>query len=178
MSYAARRKTESVTLAEVGVDFLGIKAKWVSDREQQTAAWEMYVELVTRVALQELPGDRGLLREALTSLHSLFGETRRILKQHGPGVARRLTPDSIAFAQIALTVLNVSLRPFLSKWHPALQDYETARGDKVSPFAHEQQWSENKTMRGELDVIREQLHVYADLLAEGAGIDALHVTQP
>jgi hypothetical protein len=60
------------------------KGKWKADREQQNAAWEMYVELVTRIAIQPLSEDRGLLREALTSLYSLFPKTRRILKQHRP----------------------------------------------------------------------------------------------
>src|SRR5436305_7365354 len=125
MDYPWRRKTESASLAEVEVTFLGfVKAKWVADREQQNAAWEMYVELVTRIAMRALPDDQGLLREALTSLYSLFAETRRILKEHGPGVARELSRDAITFAHLAVAVLNVVLRPFLSKWHPALEEYE------------------------------------------------------
>lgn len=175
MDYPWRRKTESTSLAEVEVTFLGfIKAKWVADREQQNAAWEMYVELVTRIAMQALPDDQGLLREALTSLYSLFAETRRILKQHGPGVARELSRDAITFAHLAVAVLNVVLRPFLSKWHPALEEYESQRDTGYSQAAHERKWEQNTQLRTDLEEIRKKLSAYADLLAEAAGIDALH----
>jgi hypothetical protein len=36
-------------------------------RQEREAAWEMYVELVTRVTVVPLGADRGLVREALTS---------------------------------------------------------------------------------------------------------------
>jgi len=175
MDYGKRRKTESTNLAEVEVSFLGfLKAKWVADREQQIAAWEMYVELVTRVSMQPLADDEGLVREALTSLYSLFGETRRILKQHGPGVARELKRDSITFAHLAIAVLNIILRPFLSKWHPLLQEHETLRDASTSPASHERGWERNADARKALADVRANLTQYANLLAEAAGIDPLH----
>lgn len=175
MTYSQERNTESTKLAEVEVTFLGfLKAKWVADREQQNAAWEMYVELVTRISMQPLADDQGLLREALTSLYSLFAETRRILKQHGPGVARQLTRDSITFAHLAIAVLNVVLRPLLSKWHPLLQEWESRRAGTASLAEHERAWTRNAELRKELVKVREELTVYANLLAEAAGIDPLH----
>ena len=38
----------------------------------------MYIELVTRIAVIELRPEEGLLREALSSLYSLFDTTRKI----------------------------------------------------------------------------------------------------
>jgi hypothetical protein len=177
MSYWFRRKTESVALQEVNVSWplLGISSKWVADRAQQTAAWEMYTELVTRVTLQPLAEDQGSLREALTSVHSLFGETRRILKQYGPRVAHKLQDDAITFAHLAVAVLNVELRPFLTTWHPALQEYESKRGDGVSAYEHEQRWDRKKELRKDLAEVRDVLRIYADHLARAAGIDPLHV---
>lgn len=175
MGYAEDRKKESTTLTEVEVTFLGfLRAKWVADREQQNAAWEMYVELVTRISMQPLKDDEGVLREALSSLYSLFAETRRILKQHGPGVARQLAKDSITFAHLAIAVLNVVLRPVLSKWHPLLQDWESRRPATTSPAEHERAWSEAAALRKEIAKVRENLTVYANLLAEAAAIDPLH----
>lgn len=176
MNYFSRRKTESVKLTKVQVSaFKLFNAEWVADRDQQTAAWEMYVEVVTRISLQPLPADQGLLREALNSIYSLFAETRRILKQHGPGVARQLAPDSITFAHIAIAVLNTILRPFLARWHPTLEAYEATRGENVSAFTHEQAWTHNAALRKELEEVRHELAIYAGLLAEAAGIEALHV---
>jgi len=111
--YLRRRRTESVRLEEVEVSWLGIKGKWVADRDQQRAAWEMYVELITRISIQPFPPNEGLLWEALTSLYNLFGETRRILKTYGPGVARPMDGGSVSFGQLAVNVLNVVLRPCL-----------------------------------------------------------------
>jgi hypothetical protein len=49
----------------------GLKGIWEPDQSEQTAAWEMYVELITRVAVVEIGPTVGLLREALDSLYSL-----------------------------------------------------------------------------------------------------------
>ena len=165
---------ESVELSEVEVSFLGIKGKWVADRAQMDAAWEMYVELVTRVAVQALAPGTGLLREALSSLHSLFGETRRILKAHGPGVARPLHPTALSFGIVAVDVLNQVLRPLLSRWHAQLQAYEATRGSGTSPLDHESKWEHAPALRAELERVRNQLSAYADLLAKAAGVPALH----
>lgn len=40
------------------------------NRVQQRAAWKLYVELVTRIAVQKLDDDEGLLRKTLNSLLS------------------------------------------------------------------------------------------------------------
>src|SRR5207244_862732 len=80
-------KSVSVSL---GLPFgLGsISGTWEPDEEERRAAWEMYVELITRIAVQELRESEGLLREALSSLYTLFGTTRQILRDHGPEVAQ------------------------------------------------------------------------------------------
>jgi hypothetical protein len=61
-------------------------AEWETDSTQRNAAWALYVELVTRVAVQELAEDAGLVREAMNSLYTLFGTTREILRSAGPDV--------------------------------------------------------------------------------------------
>ncbi len=60
---------------------------WEVNRKQQEAAWSLYVELVTRIAVQPLALDQGLVREAMNSLYSLFDTTREILKAAGPRVS-------------------------------------------------------------------------------------------
>lgn len=165
---------ETVELSEVEVSFLGIKGKWVADRRQMDAAWEMYVELVTRVAVQSLEQNEGLLREALTSLYALFGETRRILKAYGPGVARPLRPAALTFGTIAVDVLNKVLRPLLSHWHPTLQAYEATRSPGTTPLEHESRWTHAAALRTDLARVRTQLGTYAELLASVAAVPHLH----
>ena len=56
-------------------------ASWESDQTERRAAWELYIELVTRIAVQPLATKEGLMREALNSLYNLFGSTREILRK-------------------------------------------------------------------------------------------------
>jgi hypothetical protein len=74
-----------------------------SDR---VAAWELYVELVTRVALLLPKGDE---RIALNSVHQIFGFGRDLIRKHEPG-AREL-------AKLVIPVLDQVVRPFMTKWH-------------------------------------------------------------
>ena len=174
VTYLGRRKTESVRLDSVEWGWLGIKGTWVADREQQTAAWEMYVELITRIAIQPLGDDEGLDREALSSLYSLFSETRRILKTHGPSVAEPVKKGTVSFGQLAVLVLNKLLRPFLSKWHPQLSAHEASRPANVSQLQHERNWNDqHQKFREELRELARRLRQYAALLAEAAGIEPI-----
>ena len=82
-------KQSSAVLKEVSVSLpFGIgSAKWVPDPTEQNAAWSLYIELVTRIAVQSLGFEQGLLREALNSLYTLFGTTREVFE--GSGAQRR-----------------------------------------------------------------------------------------
>ena len=77
-------------------------ASWEADPTERNAAWELCVELVTRVAVQSLHPQEGLVREAMNSLYSLFGSTREILRKAGPDVGA--SHDSVG--GIAIAVLN------------------------------------------------------------------------
>lgn len=143
--------------------------QWEVDRTQSRAAWSLYIELVTRIAVEPLQADEGLVREALNSLYSLFGTTREILKAAGPDVG--ISINSVG--GIAIAVLNRGLRPFLAKWHPLLQAWEAKRLPDLSPSEHEQQWSEEGNLRDELEKLRQDLKQYANALAEIAGVEEL-----
>jgi hypothetical protein len=152
----------------------GITGEWEVDESQKRAAWEMYVELITRISVQPLEADEGLLREALTSLYTLFGETRRILRQYGPDVATPAKRRFLSFGAIAVDVLNVWLRPVLARWHPLLADHESRRPTTSSPVQHERAWQHDQALRAELEILRGKLTAYADLLADVCGVPSLH----
>jgi hypothetical protein len=122
-------------------------AEWEPDETESRAAWSLYIELVTRIAVEPLEANEGLLREALNSLYSLFGTTREILKAAGPDVG--ISHNSLG--GIAIAVLNRGLRPFLTKWHPRLQVWEAKRPSDVSFQEYEQQWTQEPELRQELD---------------------------
>jgi hypothetical protein len=161
-------------LARVTVKLPWLEGEWEADEAQRNAAWEMYVELVTRIAVQALGPSDGLLREALTSFYSLFAETRRILRQYGPSVATAREKGTLTFGQLAVDVLNRSLRPLLAKWHPLLEEYESSRPSGRSRLEHERAWSQREALRFEIEACRANLVAYADLLAAVCGIQPLH----
>jgi hypothetical protein len=160
-------------LTSVSLRSVKLKLPWVGEVElapddtERQAAWSLYIELVTRVAIQALDPDEGVLREALASLHSLFGTTRETLKSAGPQVGA--SRDSVG--GIAIRVLNEGLRPVLTRWHPELQAYEATRAVEVSPREHERRWPHAEELRLELERLRTDLGTYARALGVIAGVE-------
>lgn len=71
-------------------------------------AWDIFVELSTRITASNFCENSGV-KEAIISLYSLFTIIRQYLHDHGKE-CHEITP-------IILCLLNLTLRPFLAKWH-------------------------------------------------------------
>lgn len=169
------------TSIKVSLDlpFIGrIEGTWQPDESEKRAAWEMYVELITRISVAELLPQEGLLREALSSLYSLFDTTRKILRDYGPSVAQPKGEENLSFGYLAVAILNTVLRPVLAKWHPLLLDYESSRPDSISTLEWERRWEKNEELRQVLNEVRQVLIEYANLLAEVAGVPPLIIERP
>jgi hypothetical protein len=164
-----------LTEVSVGINVPGIlklEGKWRPDELERTAAWEMYVELITRVALNPRGPQEGAVRDALDSLYSLFGTTREILRRHGPAVARLKGGSQLSFGHLALAILG-ALRPFLGRWHAQLRAYEALCPPGVSSVVYEQNWPPRGAFEVELAQLQLALKGYAALLAEAAGVPQL-----
>jgi hypothetical protein len=170
-------------ITEVGVE-LGwgpakVSGTWEPDTAERDAAWELYVELVTRISVVPLAPGHGILREALTSLYQLFGVSREILRKYGPGIARPVKKaGQYRFGHLTVWMLNAALRPVLAKWHPELQRWEASRPERSSVVEHEEAWDRSAELRAELEALRRLLLQYAEILATvceaPALIDATH----
>lgn len=123
---------------------------WQPKEADKDAAWELYIELLTRVTTQALTSEEGTEPAALTSVNSLFKTTRDILKGHGR--------ECIHFSKVAIVVLNQVIRPFTAKWHPVFE---------AGPLK-----AEYKTQfRSELMALQEKLIVYTHILAKIADVE-------
>jgi len=160
---------------EVGLNLGVVKLKgtWKPNDTQRRAAWELYVELVTRIAVVPLAANEGLLREALSSLYALFAITRDVLRRHGPQVALPTRDSDYSLGQIAVAVLNNELRPVLARWHPVLEDWELRRPPERSRADHEDAWQHAEALRSELASTRQRLAAYAQLLAVACSVPDL-----
>ena len=138
-----------LTNIKLNVGFM--EAEFEAKPDDQEAAWEMYVELITRTLTQELRDEDGDEKTALDSVHSLFPITREILKSKG----RKCE----SFTKIAVIVLNQIVRPFTAKWHKL--EIEDAFNDPVKC----------KEFREELKQLQKKMRVYSAMLASIAGVE-------
>jgi hypothetical protein len=163
--------TVSISLPVLGISELKVDRL----RPDRALAWNLYVELNTRGATQELGEDEGLLRENMDSLYTLYRATREALKAAGPpneGADLRL------FHKVGFEVLNGRLRGFLAKWHPRLKAVQDLHPGK-SQASIEAEWADAKVCRAELVELRAELRGYADrVLAVAKGTHARDLGGP
>ena len=144
-----------ITKAKVKIPWVG-ELEVEVDETARNAAWELYVELHTRVAVQPLKGD-AIIREALGSLHSLFPTSREILRRYGPSVGVKRG----SVGAIAMGVLNKGLRPVLTHWHPRLADHEAKCPSECSRHEHESNWKHRREAIAALEELRKDLRKYS-----------------
>ena len=69
----------SMTSLKIKLPFL--ETEWQPHDVDKDAAWELYIELLTRITTQNLSPDEGDELTALESIYSLFGLTREIIRR-------------------------------------------------------------------------------------------------
>lgn len=130
-----------------------LEMDWAPSDVDKEAAWDLYVELLTRITTQALPDEDGVESTALESVYRLFPITRETLKHYGR--------KAVGFSRIAIIVLNQIVRPFTAKWH------RLANNDAFNDPAN------CKIFRNELVDLQEQLKNYTKLLADLASVEDL-----
>lgn len=140
-----------MTSLKIKAPFLDME--WRPQDEDKSAAWELYIELLTRITIQPLSQQEGNESTALTSVYSLFDLTRGIIKANGR--------HCIEFTKIAVVVLNQIVRPFTAKWHKKLLEGAFQELDECQQF------------RSELSELQWKLRTYTKMLADMAGVEDL-----
>jgi hypothetical protein len=133
--------------------------------DNRLVAWQMFVETTTRVSTQPLAPGTGNLREALTSLYNLFQAVRTSLSDARPS---RQGGDGPTVEELGVAMLNRELRPFLSRWHPLLSEWEQGHGNEP-----ERSWEHNLECRAELAELQQRLNKYVVGFAKLAGLQAI-----
>ena len=140
-------------LEKVRLNLGAIQADLSFQSPDKDAAWEMYVEMLTRIVTQPLHSESGDEKTALDSMYQLFPLTREILRRQGRG--------TIEFSKIAIPILNQVVRPFTAKWHK-----ESLSG----AFDDE---NKRREFRDELELLLVDLRNYNGMLAEIACVEDL-----
>jgi hypothetical protein len=153
MATVLPRYKRSIRLTEITVSVPQFsKLQFAITKGSRHVAWQLFVEAVTRTSSQPLDSETGRLREALTSLYGLFAATREILKKSQPS---QQTGKDPTVEHLAIALLNVELRPFLSRWHPSLRDWERTHPDDAE--AH---WPDSAACRTSLAAMQKRLVAY------------------
>lgn len=140
-----------MTNLKINLQFL--EMEWSPQEADKNAAWELYIEMLTRIATQYLEPAHGDEATALESIHRLFDLTRNIIKSHGR--------ECIEFTKIAIVVLNQVIRPFTTKWH---------RQMLAGCFEDEEKC---ELFRDELARLQKELRKYGKMLADIASVEDL-----
>lgn len=151
MKWRAWLEKWDMTSLRIKTPFLDME--WNPKDADKAAAWELYVELLTRVTTQSLEDVAGDEETALSSIYAVFGLTRDVLRHNG----RHCTE----FTKIAIVVLNQVVRPFAAKWHKLAQSQAFDNPEKRAQF------------RGELKELQSVLRTYTRMLGEMAGVEDL-----
>lgn len=130
-----------------------LEMEWEPKDEDKSAAWDLYIELLTRITTQPLKPTDGSEAAALESVYLLFPITRKIIKENGR--------HCIEFTKIAVVVLNQVIRPFTAKWHGL-----ASHGAFDDP-------KQCEDFRNELADLQVFLIKYTGLLANMAGVEDL-----
>ena len=138
-----------MTGLKISVPYL--EMEWSPSDSDKAAAWDLYVELLTRITTQPLADKHGNEQSALDSVFSLFASTRSILRIHGRECGE--------FTKIAIVVLNQIVRPFTTKWHRIATEIGFGEATVAAEF------------RDELKTLQELLRRYTGMLAQMADVE-------
>jgi len=137
-------------LSSLKINLSILEMEWNPSDADRHAAWDMYIELLTRVATQPLAEEDGDEASALTSLHTVFPLTREIIRSNF---------GCVEFAKIAVVVLNQVMRPFTARWHRLSLENAFADAANCARF------------RDELCELQKDLLEYTKMLGSMAGIE-------
>ena len=70
MGKVSEARSGSLKKVSVSLPFGLGSAEWEADSTERYAAWSLYVELVTRISVQPLHEDEGILREVLNRTYA------------------------------------------------------------------------------------------------------------
>jgi len=140
-------------LKNIKLNFKFAEVEFEPKTVDKDAAWELYVELITRVSTQTLLPEEGDEETALVSIYKLFEITREILRKQGR--------ECIEFTKLAVIVLNQVVRPFAAKWHKLSLENAFESKEKCDEF------------RKDLAELQVQLRNYTKLLANIAEVEDL-----
>lgn len=148
--------------AEIGVGSQKIKIK--PNQSDMQIAFKLYVELSTRKIGLPIDFDHDVIDEIYNSWYDFFKITRELIKEI-PVVKARNCQSTKDITRISIDVLNIGLRPTLTKWQARYRRwYEKEIGkpenEKLSPQDIQQKFPQFSVLKEEMQIVNKNLIEY------------------
>ena len=124
---------------------------WAPQEADRGLAWDLYVELMTRITTQDLDDNEGDDVTALKSVYTLFPLSRDYMHHHGV--------RSVNTAALLTAYLNQKVRSFTAKWHKRSLD---EKWEESSHQPHPEFRADLKTLQPVLRQLADALSHLAD----------------
>ncbi len=146
-----------------------------ANRENVRIAYEAWIELITRKAGLPFDEEHDTIVEVYNSWYELFSKLRSLAKTV-PAHRLATCPDSQRLVEIMVEVLNVGIRPHLTKWQAKFRRWYDKRAsdepDKA-PQAIQREYPDYEALIADLKQVNQGIVVYTNWLRKVAGGEKL-----
>lgn len=107
-----KRSVKSIDVDKIELGLQGPKVTLKLNKKNQEIAYKLWVELSTRKISLEYDEDNDVIEEVYNSWYNFFKIAREIIKE----MPATQIQDSAKLIELTLEVLNLGMRPHLTKW--------------------------------------------------------------
>jgi hypothetical protein len=165
--FRSLRKHRSLKPIELNIQLAGIGTiKLQPNWEDVQVAHKIWAELVTRKAAIEIDPENDVIVEVYDSWYALFQRMRQLLADV-PSECIRTEKSTQKLVDVAVSTLNLGLRPHLTKWQALFRNWWTNTQEElrnVSPQEHQRKFPQYQELVSEMRLVNQQLIQYASQL--------------
>lgn len=156
------------------------------DETDRQCAWELYCEIVSRVAVVGKVDERGndifvgeVLVESLNSLYNFFKESRGLMRRYPVGKMSSSHRAENHLGFFIAGMLETVLRPFLEKWQASYRHWwDTQADENLSPFDRQAQFPGLVELQSDWQAVRRFCREAADELANNYHLPKVTTLMP
>lgn len=159
-------KNYEIDEAELGVGSAKIRIR--PNSEDIQIAYKLWVELQTRKIGLPIDLEHDVIEEVYNSWYEFFKITRELIKNI-PATKMRRSESTRKLVRISIDVLNVGLRPHLTKWQARFRrwykhEYESEKNRGMSPQDIQKKFPDYQLLISDLKSVNDNLIKYKTIL--------------
>lgn len=153
---------KSVTVDEVNLGIGNSSVKLSYNKKDQEIAYKIWVELSTRKIGLRFDKENDVIKEVYDSWYKFFGTTRELLKD----IPANRIPYSGNLIELTEKVLNIGLRPHLTRWQAKYRKWyeEELKNNSGTPQEIQKKYPEYAALQEDLLETNERMIEYKKLM--------------